>query len=147
MKRILVPLDMKTEPEAIARVVADAARGGGATVRLLHVAPVPANVEDTDGRIIAYASQEGARLETEALDYLRTVEAELDGIPVESVVRFGDPADEILAGADDFGTDLIAFAVPAGSCLSSLALCSTVGRVWRHAKTAVMLLRPSALLA
>ena len=70
MKRILVPLDMNAEPSTILRLVADAARGGGATVRFLHVAPVPECVVDADGRTIAYASQEGARLEGEALDYL-----------------------------------------------------------------------------
>jgi nucleotide-binding universal stress UspA family protein len=147
MKRILVPLDTKIDPDAIARVVADAARGGGATVRFLHVAPAPECVVDADGRLIAYATQEGARLEAEALDYLRAVEAEMGEIPVESVVRFGDPADEILAGAEEFGADLVAFATPPDASLGRLALCSTVARVWRRARAAVMLLRPPALIA
>jgi nucleotide-binding universal stress UspA family protein len=147
MKRILVPLDMKTEPDAIARVVADAARGAGAAVRLLHVAPVPECVVDASGRLIAYATQEGAWLEAEALDYLRAVELEMDGIPVESAVRLGDPADEILAGADEFGADLIAFATPPERCLSRLALCGTVAQVWRRANSAVMVLRLPALFA
>ena len=147
MKRILVPLDMKTEPEAITRVVAEAARGGGATVRLLHVAPPPECLVDADGRLVAYASQEGARLEAEALDYLHAVEAELNGVPVESVVRFGDPAEEILAGADDFGADLIALATPPNTPFGLLALCGTVTRVWRRAHTAIMLLRPAAPVA
>lgn len=145
MKRILVPLDMKTEPDAIARVVADAARGGGAMVRLLHVAPAPESVVDADGRLIAYASQEGDRLTAEAADYLRTVEAELDEVPVESTVRFGDPADEIVAEAEDFGADLIAFTTPRDIAFSRLALCGTVARVWRRAAPAIMLLRPPAL--
>jgi nucleotide-binding universal stress UspA family protein len=110
-------------------------------VRLLHVAPVPECVVDADGRTIAYASQEGARLEAEALDYLRTLEVQLDGIAVEAVVRFGDAAEEILAGADDFGADLIAFAMPADRGLARVALCSTVGRVWSRASAAVALLR------
>jgi nucleotide-binding universal stress UspA family protein len=144
MKRILVPLELNTDPHTILDFVADAAHGPGATVRLLHVAPVPGCVVDADGRTIAYASQEGARLEAEALDYLRTLEMQLDGIPVEAAVRFGDPAEEILAGADDFGADLIAFAVPADRGLSRAALCSTVGRVWGRASAAVVLLRQPA---
>jgi nucleotide-binding universal stress UspA family protein len=147
MKRILVPLDLKTDPDAVARVVADAARGAGATVRLLHVAPVPDAVVDVDGRIIAYADQEGARLEAEALDYLRTVEIELDGIPVEPVVRFGDPAAEILREADEFGADLIVLTTPRGTSLTRLLLGGTVASVYRRADAAVMLLRPPALLA
>lgn len=147
MKRILVPLDMKIEADAIARVVADMARGAGATVRLLHVAPPPECVVDADGRLIAYASQEGARLEAEALDYLRTVEVGLDGIPVEPVVRFGDPADEIIAAADDFGADLIALSVPREMGLGRVGLCGTVASVWRRASPAILLLRPPAVVA
>jgi nucleotide-binding universal stress UspA family protein len=66
---------------------------------------------------------------------------------VESVVRFGDPADEIVAGADEFGADLIAFATPPDRCLSRLALCSTVAKVWRHSRAGVMLLRSPGLIA
>ena len=145
MKRILVPLDLATEPDTIARVVADAARGAGATVRLLYVAPVPDAVVGVDGRIIAYADQEGARLEAEALDSLRSIEIAFDDVPVETVVRFGDPADEILREADEFGADLIALTTPRGAglrCFGGIA-----ARVWRRADAAVMLLQPPALLA
>ena len=147
MKRILVPLDMKTDPETIARLVADAARGAGSTVRLLHVAPAPECLVDADGRIVAYASQEGERVEGEALDYLHDVAAAVAGIPVESVVRFGDPADEILAGAEEFGADLIALAAPSDHCLGRLALCGTISKVWRRAAAAVLLLRLPAVIA
>jgi nucleotide-binding universal stress UspA family protein len=145
MKRILVPLDLSTEPEAVIRVVGDAARGAGATVRLLHVSPVPEAVVDADGRMIAYADQESARLEAEALDYLKTFEIGLDDVPVELVVRFGDPATEILREADEFGADLIALGAPQGvlsRCFGGIAT-----RVWRHADAAVMLLKPPAFLA
>ena len=145
MKRILVPLDLTTEPDAVTRVVADAARGAGASVRLLHVAPVPDAVVDINGRIVAYADQESARLEAEALDYLRTIEIALDDVPVESVVRFGDPAEEILREADEFGADLIALTTPRGTGLRCFG--GTAARVWRRADAAVMLLQPPALIA
>jgi nucleotide-binding universal stress UspA family protein len=147
MKRILVPLDFRTEPDAVARVVADAARGAGATVRLLHVAVPPDAVVDADGRTIAYADQETERLEAEALDYLRTIEIDLDGVPIECVVRFGDPAEEILREAEDFGADLIALTVPRGTPVRCLGVGGTAARVWRRADAAVMLLRPPALIA
>jgi nucleotide-binding universal stress UspA family protein len=145
MKRILVPLDLSTEPDAVTRVVADAARGAGATVRLLHVAPNPDAVVDSHGRIIAYADQETARIESEALDYLKTVEIALDDVPVEAVVRFGDPAEEILSEADEFGADLIVLTTPRG--MVSRCFGGTATRVWRRAETAVILLKPPALLA
>jgi len=145
MKRILVPLDFKTEPDAATRVVADAARGAGATVRLLHVAPVSDAVVDSTGHIIAYADQESARLEAEALDYLRSLEIAFDDVPVEAVVRFGDPAEEILREADEFGADLIVLTTPRG--MVSRCFGGTATRVWRRADAAVMLLKPPALLA
>lgn len=147
MKRILVPLDLTTEPDAITRVVADAARGGGATVRLLHVAPPPDAVVDVDGRIVAYSDQETARLEAEALDHLRAVEVMLGDVPVDSVVRFGDPAEEILREADEFGADLIALTAPRGTGLRCFGLSGTAARVWRRADAAVLLLQPPALIA
>jgi uncharacterized membrane protein HdeD (DUF308 family) len=64
-KRILVPLDNTTEHEAILPLVADMARGSGATVRLMHVAPVPASVVAGAGRVVAYADQEMDRLQHE----------------------------------------------------------------------------------
>ena len=96
MKRIVLPLDGSPIAESVLPVVADLARAGGASVRLLRVMPLPDNFEDARGRVIAYADQEMERLEAEARDYLRTVETRLGGLPVESRVRFGDPLDEIL---------------------------------------------------
>ena len=110
-KRILVPLSMHAPADSFVSAVGDLARGAGATVRLVHVAPVPEHVTDANGRLIAYADQETLRFEAEARDYMETVAVMLDGIPVERAVRFGDPAREILAEADDFGADLIALGV------------------------------------
>src|SRR3972149_11977717 len=97
-KRILVPLD-ETEPaESGLGAVADMARGGGATVRLLRVAPEPDNVV-SEGHVIAYVDQEVARLEAEGLDALRAVEARLGGVPVEGGGGVGDPAKGVLRDA------------------------------------------------
>ena len=106
-KRILVPLDMTDEAERVVPLIADTARGAGATVRLLHVAPVPEAIVH-HGRVIAYVDQETGRLETEARDYLSAVELAFAGVPVEITVRFGDPVTQILEEAEEFGADLIA---------------------------------------
>src|SRR3990172_2485148 len=109
-KRILVPLDVSPLAESIVPMVADAARGAGATVRLLHVAPLPQALVSETGQVIAYLDQEMERLEAEGMDYLRAVEVQLEGIPVECVVRFGDPVQEILLESEAFGADVIAVA-------------------------------------
>ena len=139
-KRILVPLDATVQAERVLDMIADMGRGAGATVRLLHVAPVPDNVV-SDGRIVAYADQETARLESEGLDYLRAVEVRMNGFPVESTVRFGDPVKEILAEAEAFGADLIVMSTKAASGISRVVLGSVAEQVLRKAGPAVMLVR------
>src|SRR5262245_48996897 len=110
MKRILVPLTGDERSEAIVPVVAALGRDRGASVRLVRVFPVPERVVDIYGRTVAYADQEMARLTGEGLDDLRRAEAQLEAVPVESVVRFGDPVEEIVLEAEAFGADLIALA-------------------------------------
>ncbi len=141
-KRILVPLDQSLTAEAVIPLVADAARGGGAIVRLLHVSPVPSQLVAKDGRVVAYADQEMARLEAEGRDYLHTAEARLDGVPVESLVRFGEPAEEILREAEAFGADLIAVTTAGRSGISRVALGSVAEAVFRKAAVAVVLFHP-----
>lgn len=146
-KRILVALDQSGESESVLPLVADAARGGGATVRLLHVVPIPGNVVDEEGHVVAYADQETARLEAESLDYLRTQELAFDGIPVESTIRFGDPVREILLEAEMFGADLIALTARRRHSLSRLVIGGTTERVCGRTDTAVLVFRPAGALA
>jgi len=143
MKRIVVPLDASPFAESVLPVAADLARAGGGSIRLLRVEPLPDSCVDADGRVVAYADQEMARLEAEGLDYLRTVAARLGGIPIESSVRFGDPLDEILKEADAFGADLIAVTTAGRSGLGRTVLGSVAERVFRKAETPVLLYRPS----
>ena len=143
MKRIVVPLDASPVAESVLPVVADLARAGGGSIRLLRVEPLPDSCVNTDGRVVAYADQEMARLEAEGLDYLRTVAARLGGIPIESCVRFGDPLTEILKEADAFDADLIAVTTAGRSGLGRTVLGSVAERVFRKAETPVLLYRPS----
>ena len=142
-KRILVPLDGTEETEAGLDLIADAARGGGAVVRLLRVAPMPENVRSLDGHIVAYADQEGARLEAEAIDYLARVATRFDGATVETAVRFGEPVPQILLEAEEFGADLIAMTARRTHPLSRLVLGTTADQVTRRAEVPVVLFRAS----
>ena len=139
-KRILVPLSDGGESPAVS-VVGAVARNYGSTVRLLRVMPVPEYVVDTHGRTISYADQEMASLTARGLSELTLAEHELDGVPVESVVRFGDTVDEILLEADAFQADLIAMTTTERGRFAS-ALKPGVGeRVLREASVPVLLLR------
>lgn len=119
-KRILVPLDGSEPAETAAALAADLARGSGGEVRLLQVRPVPEHRVSSTGRVVAYADQEMERLNAEGRDYLETVEARLTPVPTESVVRFGEPAREILVEAEVFDADLIVLTTPPRSWLGRI---------------------------
>jgi nucleotide-binding universal stress UspA family protein len=122
-KRILVPLDGSPPAERIVPLVADLARGSGASLRLLHVAPEPGPMEEND--------------------YLHALEARLQGVPVDSVVRFGDPVAEILKEASAFGADLIAVTTAGQSGLRRVALGSVAEQVFLRAAVGVLLFHAS----
>jgi len=93
------------------------------------------------GRTVAYVDQEMARLTAEGLDDLRRFEAPLDGVPVESVVRFGDRVEETLLEAEAFGADLIALATANRGPLRRLLAPGAAERIARKAPLPVLLLR------
>jgi len=140
-KRILAPVSMHAPADSFLTAVADLARGAGATVRLLHVAPLSESVTDASGRLIAYSDQETLRLDAEARDHLETIAAMLDGVPVERAVRFGDPAREIAAEAAEFGADLIALGVRRRR---HFLPGRVAGQLLRRAEIPVMLFRAGA---
>jgi len=142
-KRILVPLDETTEHEAILPLIADIARTGGATVRLLHVAAPPGNLVTDDGQVIAYMDQEAARLRVQWLDYLRTIEGLLPDVALEREVRFGKPLPEILAEAEDFDADLIAVTTSSRKSVKDRLLGGVAADLMKRAKVPVLLLRPA----
>jgi nucleotide-binding universal stress UspA family protein len=140
-KRILVPLDEAVHAESMVNTIGMLARDAGATVRLLHVAPVPDTIVDDDGRVLAYSDQEGARLEAEALDFLHAASIGLEGVAVECGVRFGDPVVQILEDAAAWDADLIAMATRGRGAIERALLGSVAEQVFRKAPTAVTLYR------
>src|SRR5262244_2165278 len=140
-KRILTPIDGCEESTAIVPVVAALARGAGSTVRLLKVFPVPERVMGPHGRTIAYVDQEMARLTALGLDELAHVEAELEGIPVERVVRFGEPAEEIRLEAEAFNADLVALTTSRRSRLGSALRPGVAERVIQESPVPTLVLR------
>jgi len=140
-KRILAPLDARERSEEILPVVAALARESGATVRLLRVFPVPERIVGPHGQTVAYVDQEMARLTSEGLDELARVETALPGVPVERVVRFGEPADEILLEAETFGADLIALTAERRGRLRGALAPGLADRVAARAPIPALVLR------
>jgi nucleotide-binding universal stress UspA family protein len=140
-KRILTPIDGSEESTTIVPTVAALARGAGSTVRLLKVFPVPEHVVTPEGRTVAYVDQEMARLTALGLDELAHVEAELEGVPVERVVRFGEPAEEIRLEAEAFNADLVALATSRRNRLAAALRPGVVDRVIQEAPVPTLILR------
>src|ERR1051326_1634967 len=141
VKRILAPIGERESNEEIVPVVSALAQGAGSTVRLMRVFPVPEGVVDADGRMVVYSHQEMERLTAEGLDALARVEAQLDGIPVERVVRFGEPVEEILLEAEAFDADLIALEGPSRGRLRSALAPDVAERLARLARVPTLTLR------
>ena len=140
-KRILVPLDEAVPAESMVDAVGTLARSAGATVRLLHVAPIPESVSDDYGHVVVYADQETARLEAEGLDYLHAASLSLDGVTLEYAVRYGDPVEQILDEAESWNADLIAMTTRGRGCIERALLGSVAEQVFRKAPMAVTLYR------
>jgi nucleotide-binding universal stress UspA family protein len=140
-KRILVPLDEAVPAESLVAGVGALARSSGAIVRLLHVAPVPESLSDDYGHVLIYADQESARLEAEAVDYLKVVSVGLEDVEVQYGVRYGDPVEQILEEAEAWNADLIAMATRGRTGIGRTLLGSVAEHVFRKAPMAVTLYR------
>jgi nucleotide-binding universal stress UspA family protein len=143
-KRILVPLDGDERSEAIVPFVAAVASDGGATVRLLRVYPVPERREGSHGRTVEYVDQAMSRLTAEGRDDLARDEARLAGVPVETVVRFGEPAEEIVREAEAFGADVIAMTEAPRGRLRRLVTPAVADRVARETSVPTLVLTTTA---
>jgi nucleotide-binding universal stress UspA family protein len=143
-RKVVVTLDGSPAAEAIIPFILEIARPlgiGVALVQVLEVTP-PMAVEGT--RYFRAEDLEARRREAEA--YLRPVAAKLRarGVDVETVVRHGAPADEIVAAAREVGADLIAMTTHGRSGLGRLLFGSVTESVLRHAELPVFVMRQPA---
>jgi nucleotide-binding universal stress UspA family protein len=131
-KRVLVPLSGREGDEGVLDIIGAMARESGASVRLLRIFPVPEMMVGDNGRVVAYVDQEMDRLTRLGLAELRDAEVRLDGVPVEGVVRFGEPATEIVLEAEAWAADLIAFTTTRRSWLAGALAPSVAAQVSRR---------------
>ncbi len=86
---------------------------------------------------------ERRRVEDELRGYLRGIAIDLtrNGVEVSDEVRFGQPAEEIIAYAHDIRADLIAMCTHGRSGLARWAYGSVADRVLHNAECPVLLVR------
>jgi nucleotide-binding universal stress UspA family protein len=142
LSRILVPLDGSPIAESVLPQVVELANLRKAEVVLLRVAlahTLP-GTNPADAQVRAVESAQG---------YLAKVETGLaaQGIAVQSAVRYGHAAEEILDHTRTNGIDLIAMSTHGRSGFRRWVLGSVAENVARHAPVPVLLLRARGLTA
>ena len=140
-KRALIPLDGSPVAETILPFVLEIAGPLDIEVVLLRVLqPVPPMVVE-GSRHIVIEDEEARRLD--ALEYLAPLAIDLrnKGVRVETRVRHGVPASEIVDAARETGADLIAMTTHGRSGLRRLVFGSVAEAVLRHSDVPVFLLR------
>ncbi|HBH02395.1 MAG TPA: universal stress protein [Candidatus Rokubacteria bacterium] len=136
-----VPLDGSMVAEGIIPFMLEIAGPLDMEIVLLRVlVPVPPTVIE-GSRHIEVEDVERRRAEAEA--YLAPIAAELrtKGVRIRTMVRRGEPAAEIIAGAREAGSDLIAMTTHGRSGLGRLLFGSIAEAVLRHSDIPVFLMR------
>lgn len=140
LRTILVPLDGARGSESVLDAIRELAATHRATVRFVHVVPPPTSVQlEDDGRVVAFADQESARIEYEMRTYFGRLAARLPGVTVQGAVRFGEPLAEIVEEAESAGADLIALASHRRNVLDRLVRGSLARRLERETTIPLLL--------
>ena len=140
-RRAVIPLDGSPVAETILPFILEIAGPLDMEVVLLRVVqPVPPVVIEGSRHVVAEAV-EARRIDAE--EYLAALAVELrdKGLRVQTRVRRGGPAEEILAGARETDSDLIAMTTHGRSGLGRLLFGSVAEEVLRHADVPVFLMR------
>jgi len=139
-KKILVTLENSRTDEAILRHIELLAKPLGSSLLLVHVA---------DGWMARHrdrlnlAESEEMRIDRAYLETVRNRFAAA-GIPAETQLLWGEPADEIVKLAEATGVDLIAMSTHGHRFLADLVYGSTANKVRHTVDIPVLLLKAPA---
>lgn len=150
---IVVPLDGSELAEQVLPYVKDLVRNRAVTIHPISVAPLTAPVA-TSAPVRMYPlvmsradlelhAQERDRIEQELQNYLHGIALSLahGQVRVHEEVRFGEPAEEIIALAEEIPADLIAMCTHGRTGLARWAYGSVAEKVMRHAPCPILLVR------
>jgi nucleotide-binding universal stress UspA family protein len=119
----------------------DLAETTGARVVLIGVLPAPGQTVAGEGTVVAYTGDDFDRIDAEARTYLQASAAQFESpIPVELVVRYGEPAREIAAAADEYAAATVVMGTHGRTGLVRSMLGSVAGGVLHRGTTPVILL-------
>lgn len=143
-QRVLVPLDGSPLARTVLPWVHAYAAAVPTDVFLLRVIPpLPLYGGAALGFVEPFPAEDAARLEREAREELRAVGDFGEARSVVELLRFGEPALEIVAAARAVAADMIAMSTHGRTGAARLVLGSVTERVVRQAGRPVVVLRPS----
>ena len=134
-EKILLTLDGTPTDRAIIEHVKQLAKFAHSRLVLLHVA---------DGWAArTYGPDAVSREITEDTAYLHRIQREfqLEGIPADAELAYGDPAEQIVNWIENKGCDLVAMSTHGHRFLADLFLGATASRVQHRISVPVLLLR------
>lgn len=144
-KKMLVPIDGSMRSEVVVPHAAATAKALGCNVRLLTVVDLAKN---GNGKHMDSAPDEAASaawIEAEiaqAESYMHPVAERFadHGLKAEMEVRFGNPGEEIIKAATEYGSDIIAMATRSRRGLARLVFGSVADEVLRESHVPVLLI-------
>ena len=140
-RHILVPLDGSRLAATALPYALTLARASAARISLLAVVASP---PEHAGLPSATAQESDERLVTESTAYLESVAVAMraDGATVTTVVRHGNPAEEVLIASEDEGCSLIVISTHGRTGLERIRRGSVAQHVLRHAIIPTLVVRP-----
>jgi nucleotide-binding universal stress UspA family protein len=145
IQRILVALDGSERGEAVLPRVRAMATSDQCEVLLLHVAPSPPGCERIGHRLL-FLDEQQTIIAVEKRSYLEEIGALLGAAAARAraLVRFGDPAVEIVNTARRERADLIALVAAPRRRWGFFSRATLAERVVRSASVPVLLVGPGA---
>jgi universal stress protein A len=141
VRKVLCPVAFEENSLAVLKLAKEIAAAQGATLLLVHVAPIV--MVPMEWTLEPYkAAAEDAR------ERLQKIASQLGNeVKCEIIVRVGDPPQGIIAVATNAKADLIVMATHGRTGLSHFVLGSVAERVVREAPCPVLTIRPETLAA
>ena len=150
-RTILVPLDGSLLSQSVVPFASDFARTIGASVVLVGVVPRQGRlVAGQFGAVTIQDGEERSNLEDSARRYLADMadRARADGVSAETVLRYGDVSNEIIATIEETTPAAMVMATHGRTGPARVVLGSVAGEVVHGAALPVVLVHPTeALLA
>jgi len=137
IKQIVVPIDFSPESKRALRFASKLAAIFGSTIQLVHVVEPASFVNDLPNVIVMRSDEEVGKEAAAKLQSLTFVQRSIALKPFHSIVRFGQPVEEIIRTADDIGAAAIVISTHGLTGIRRALIGSTVEQVIRHARRPV----------